>query len=82
MENHGYPFARFQLDSLIIEGDRVSGQWIIDKGPHYKIDSLTVTGTAKISVTICNNTWKYPMGLIIEKISLTISVGVSRKYLF
>jgi outer membrane protein assembly factor BamA len=49
MENHGYPFARFQLDSLIIEGDRVSGQWIIDKGPHYKIDSLTVTGTAKIS---------------------------------
>jgi outer membrane protein assembly factor BamA len=49
MENHGYPFASFKLDSLIIENDLVSGQWVIEKGPHYKVDSITVTGTAKIS---------------------------------
>lgn len=49
MENHGYPFASFSIDSLVIEEDLVSGQWVMDKGPHYKIDSITVTGSAKIS---------------------------------
>ncbi len=49
MENHGYPFASFSIDSLLIEDDQVSGQWVMDKGPHYKIDSITVTGSARIS---------------------------------
>jgi outer membrane protein assembly factor BamA len=49
MDNHGYPFARFQLDSMAVEGGEVSGIWRMEKGPHYKIDSITVTGTAKIS---------------------------------
>lgn len=49
MENHGYPFASFRVDSLVIEDDMVSGQWVIEKGPHYKIDSITVTGNARIS---------------------------------
>jgi len=49
MDNHGYPFAKFQLDSLVMDGGEVSGVWTVEKGPHYKIDSITVTGTAKIS---------------------------------
>ena len=49
MDNHGYPFAKFQLDSLVLDGGEVSGVWTVEKGPHYKIDSITVTGTAKIS---------------------------------
>lgn len=49
MDNHGYPFAKFQLDSLVMDGGEVSGVWAVEKGPHYKIDSITVTGTAKIS---------------------------------
>jgi outer membrane protein assembly factor BamA len=48
MENHGYPFARVWLDSLRIEGRGVSAKLAIDKGPLYKIDSIRVTGNARI----------------------------------
>jgi outer membrane protein assembly factor BamA len=48
MENHGYPFARIWLDSMQIEGSTVEATLAIDKGPLYKIDSLRVTGNARI----------------------------------
>ena len=67
MENHGYPFAKFQLDSLSIENDEVSGLWVIDKGPHYKIDSITVTGTAKISQYYLQQYLEIPNGSYYRK---------------
>jgi outer membrane protein assembly factor BamA len=48
MENHGYPFARIWLDSMQIDGHAVQAILAIDKGPLYKIDSIRVTGNARI----------------------------------
>jgi outer membrane protein assembly factor BamA len=49
LENHGYPFAKVRLDSLQIENDEVSAILKVDRGPLYKIDSITVRGDVKIS---------------------------------
>ena len=50
LENNGYPFAKVSLDSITLKGnDEVSAALKIDKGPLYKIDSLRIYGTAKIS---------------------------------
>ena len=62
MDNHGYPFAKFQLDSLVLDGGEVSGVWTVEKGPHYKIDSITVTGTAKISKFYLQQYLEIPYG--------------------
>jgi outer membrane protein assembly factor BamA len=49
MENNGYPFAKVYLDSLQLDGDKVHGQLKIQPGPAYKIDSIRVFGTVKLS---------------------------------
>jgi outer membrane protein assembly factor BamA len=49
LENKGFPFARISLDSLQLEGDKVSALLNVKKGPLYKIDSIRVYGNAKIS---------------------------------
>jgi len=49
MENNGYPFAKIYLDSLQINGNEVSGRMNVKPGPLYHIDSIKVTGNAKIS---------------------------------
>lgn len=49
MENNGYPFAKVYLDSLQMDGERVSAQLKLEKGYLYKIDSIRINGTAKIS---------------------------------
>lgn len=67
MDNHGYPFAKFQLDSLVMEGGEVSGVWMVEKGPHYKIDSITVTGTAKISKYYLQQYLEIPNGSYYRK---------------
>lgn len=49
LENNGYPFAKIFLDSIELLQDSVNAHLVIDKGPHYKIDSIRVYGNAKIS---------------------------------
>ncbi|GAB3430326.1 hypothetical protein GCM10027516_38120 [Niabella aquatica] len=49
MENNGYPFAKIYLDSLQINGSEVSGRINVKPGPLYRIDSIKITGNAKIS---------------------------------
>ena len=63
LENNGYPFAKIYLDSMQLDNGNtnltttkdsiISGQaWAklkVDKGPHYKIDSIRILGNAKIS---------------------------------
>jgi outer membrane protein assembly factor BamA len=49
LENNGYPFAKLKLDSIIINDGAVEGTWLLDKGPRYKIDSITVSGNVSIS---------------------------------
>jgi outer membrane protein assembly factor BamA len=49
LENNGYPFAKVFLDSIFLLQDSVNAHLVIDKGPHYKIDSIRVYGNSKIS---------------------------------
>src|SRR6202035_5424031 len=50
LENNGYPFAKISLDSVVIEKGAISALLNVQKGPLYKIDSIHINGTAKISV--------------------------------
>lgn len=54
-ENNGYPFAKIYLDSLQLNEDNVSGRMNINTGPLYHVDSITVTGDAKISSDYLQN---------------------------
>lgn len=49
LENTGYPFARIYLDSLIMAEEGISANLKINKGPLYKIDSIRIYGTVKLS---------------------------------
>ena len=49
LENNGYPFGKIFLDSISISQGALMGSLVIDKGPLYKIDSIHLFGTAKIS---------------------------------
>ena len=49
LENNGYPFASIRLDSLRFSQESFSAKLILEKGPHYKIDSIRIYGDAKIS---------------------------------
>ncbi len=48
-EDNGYPFATVALDSLQLNNNLLTGRLNIDKGMLYKIDSIAITGTAKIN---------------------------------
>ncbi|ANI90163.1 hypothetical protein A9P82_13235 [Arachidicoccus ginsenosidimutans] len=47
--DNGYPFAKISLDSVNINNDAVSAVLNIDKGFLYKMDSIHVEGSAKVS---------------------------------
>lgn len=49
LENNGHPFAKVYLDSLQLDKENVTAKFKVDKGPIYKIDSIRVYGTTKIS---------------------------------
>ena len=46
---NGYPFAKLGLDSIRLNNGWVSARLHIDKGGVYRIDSVTINGTAKLS---------------------------------
>ncbi len=48
-ENHGYPFASIQLDSVQINDYNLSANLSINKNQLYKIDSVTIKGNATVS---------------------------------
>lgn len=50
-ENNGYPFANARLDSITIADNNMAASLVLDKGKLYKIDSIVVKGSAKISKT-------------------------------
>ena len=49
LENHGYPFAKVQLDSLQLDSAGITAVIGVDRGPQYKVDSLRNAGKAHIS---------------------------------
>jgi outer membrane protein assembly factor BamA len=75
MENNGYPFAKIGLDSVVIDDkDRITANLKIDKGPLYKIDSIRVYGSARISKDFIRRYLNIPDGSLYRKDKLeTIS---------
>jgi len=51
LENNGHPFARVYLDSLDMQGEKVFAKLKVTKGPLYRIDSIRVHGSSKVSNT-------------------------------
>ncbi|MGB8192229.1 MAG: ShlB/FhaC/HecB family hemolysin secretion/activation protein [Chitinophagaceae bacterium] len=50
LENNGYPFAKLFLDSLELRNEgTIQASLKLDPGPLYKIDSLRIYGTTRIS---------------------------------
>ncbi len=48
-ENHGYPFAKISLDSIRFEKNAMYAVLNVDKSIEYKIDSIRISGNAKIN---------------------------------
>lgn len=79
MENNGYPFAKVSLDSIVLRNpDEVSAVLKIDKGPLYKIDSIRIYGTARISNQFLQRYLNIPDGSLYEKKKL---MTISKKLL-
>jgi outer membrane protein assembly factor BamA len=72
LENTGYPFARVYLDSIQLDNDKVSALLKVNKGPLYKIDSIRLYGTAKISNSYLQRYLDIPNGSIYNKKKLSI----------
>lgn len=51
LDDNGYPFAKVELDSIQLSGDRLSARLKVEKGPLYKIDSIINLGPASLSNT-------------------------------
>jgi outer membrane protein assembly factor BamA len=48
-QNNGYPFAKVKWDSVELINEQISAGLLIDKGPLYKMDSIRMNGSAKLS---------------------------------
>jgi outer membrane protein assembly factor BamA len=79
LENNGYPFAKIALDSVVLSNSgEVSAVLKVDKGPLYKIDSIRIFGTARISNDFLQRYLNIPNGSIYRKDRLEI---ISKKIL-
>jgi outer membrane protein assembly factor BamA len=67
LENNGYPFAKIYLDSISLTEDSVNASLMIEKGPFYKIDSIRVYGSAKISNTFLQHYLDIPNGSVYNR---------------
>lgn len=76
LENNGYPFGKIFLDSINLTDDSVTANLIIDKGPLYKIDSIRVYGSAKISNEFLQRYLEIPNGSTYNREKL---IGISKK---
>lgn len=67
LENNGYPFASLRLDSVVLEGDRITAQMKLDKGPLYHIDSIRVFGNVNIRNQFLQRYLEMPAGTIFRR---------------
>ncbi len=48
-ENNGHPFTKISFDSVQLNGNQISAKLLINEGVIYRLDSLHLLGSAKIS---------------------------------
>lgn len=66
-ENNGYPFAKVYFDSIQIEDGNITAQLKTEKGGLYKIDSIRVYGTEKVSNSFFQRYLDIPDGSTFSK---------------
>ena len=76
--NNGYPFASIKLDSIRLDGSRLSARILLERGPLYRIDSILPVGDVKISRNFLYRYLDIPAGSIYKKVHLN---QISRKLL-
>lgn len=77
MENNGYPFAKIFLDSLQLQNEgTIAASLKVDAGPLYKIDSLRLHGTSRISNEFMQRYLDLPNGSIYKREKL---LNISKK---
>ena len=69
-ENNGYPFAQVGLDSVRITDSKIYGNLFIEKGTPYKVDSIRLMGSARISQNFIHRYLDLPKGGIYRKQAL------------
>jgi translocation and assembly module TamA len=55
LENHGYPFAKIKLDSILMINSELSASLSYSKGSYIRFDSLLVEGEGKIKTSFLKN---------------------------
>lgn len=76
-ENNGYPFASVKLDSVAFDSTGVSAILRLSKNRKYLIDSILVTGSAKISGSYLNSYLSVkPGNLYNEQVINRISIRI------
>lgn len=55
LENNGFPFAKFEFDSLSFQSNNVSGKLILTKGRLVRIDSVVIMGELKLRESYLTN---------------------------
>lgn len=55
LENHGFPFAKIALDSVVLGSDGVSAKLNIERGPLVLIDSVVIRGDVPIRKAFVTN---------------------------
>jgi outer membrane protein assembly factor BamA len=71
-EKNGYPFAQVYLDSINLEGDNIQAWLKVNRGPLYRIDSIRITGKAKISKNFLQHYLGIPNGSLYNKEKLEL----------
>lgn len=67
LENNGYPFAKIQLDSIQLEGEAFEARLKIERGPLYRIDSISNLGTARLTPVFLQHYLGIPNGSLFRK---------------
>jgi outer membrane protein assembly factor BamA len=55
LENHGFPFAKIALDSIMLDSGKVSANLKIDKGPIVIVDSVLIRGDVALRKAFVTN---------------------------
>ena len=71
-EKNGYPFAQVYLDSIHLAGDNIHAWLKVNMGPLYRIDSIRLTGKAKISKNFLQHYLGIPNGSLYNKEKLEL----------
>src|SRR4029079_10046952 len=64
------PFGKVFLDSVMMKGNEINANLMIDEGPIYKIDSITVYGNVNVNNEFLQRYLELPKGSIYSKSKL------------